>query len=88
MEQRISVVTLGVTDLARARSFYEALGWADESADDGVVFIQVGALILGLWDRARLAADSTVEDGGGWGGVTLAHNPGWVVTEQGHTRLR
>lgn len=75
MEQRVSLVTLGVSDLARARAFYEALGWqtgAEPAAD--VVFFQAGAMILALWDRAALAADSGVEDPGGYGGITLAHN--------------
>jgi uncharacterized protein len=77
MEQRVSLVTLGVTDLGRARAFYQALGWepASEAADD-VVFFQAGAMVVALWDRAKLAEDSAVRDGGGWGGVTLAHNVG------------
>ena len=75
MEQRVSVITLGVSDLARARSFYEALGWttASEPGSD-VVFFQVGGSVVSLWSRAELAADSGVQDGGGWGGITLAHN--------------
>jgi len=75
MEQRLSLVTLGVADLARARAFYEALGWVTqaEPADD-VVFFQTGGMIVGLWSRDRLAEDSGVADGGGWGGVTLALN--------------
>src|SRR5215210_1804225 len=75
MEQRVSLVTLGVSDLARSRAFYEALGWKTraEPADD-VVFFQAGGMIVALWSRAELAADSGVEDPGGWGGVTLAHN--------------
>jgi uncharacterized protein len=75
VEQRISLVTLGVSDLARARSFYERLGWTTRAeADADVVFFQAGGLILGLWDRSELARDSGVEDRGGFGGVTLAHN--------------
>jgi uncharacterized protein len=74
MEQRISLVTLGVSDVARARAFYEALGWRGESPDDDIVFFQVGGMIMTLWDRSSLAEDSSVVDGGGWGGVTLAHN--------------
>jgi catechol 2,3-dioxygenase-like lactoylglutathione lyase family enzyme len=75
MEQRVSVITLGVRDLKRSRAFYEALGWHTRSApDDDVVFFQAGGMIVALWDRAKLAADSGVDDGGGWGGVTLAHN--------------
>src|SRR5918992_2767663 len=75
MEQRVSVITLGVRDLKRSRAFHEALGWHTRAApDDDVVFFQAGGTIVALWDRAKLAADSGVEDGGGWGGVTLAHN--------------
>jgi catechol 2,3-dioxygenase-like lactoylglutathione lyase family enzyme len=75
MEQRLSLVTLGVADLPRARAFYEALGWTTGAApDDAVVFFQAGGLVLALWSREALAEDSGVADGGGWGGVTLAHN--------------
>ena len=77
MEQRVSVITLGVADLERARAFYTALGWrSDTPPEQGVVFFQTGGSVLALWDRALLAEDSTVQDGGGWGGVTLAHNVG------------
>ncbi len=77
MEQRLSLVTLGVGDLTRARAFYEALGWRTGAApEDDVVFFQAGAMIVALWDRDELATDSGVHDGGGWGGVTLAHNVG------------
>jgi len=75
VEQRLSLVTLGVRDLARARRFYEALGWATGAApDDDVAFFRAGGTVLALWDRERLAEGSTVEDTGGWGGITLAHN--------------
>jgi len=75
MEQRVSLITLGVADLQRARSFYEGLGWsAADDGDDDVVFFQAGGMVLALWDRGKLAEDSAVTDGGGWGGVTLAHN--------------
>lgn len=75
MEQRLSLVTLGVADLERARSFYEALGWqVHQPESEGVVFFQVGGLVLALWSRAALAEDSTVVDPGGWGGVALAYN--------------
>ena len=75
MEQRISLVTLGVADLARARAFYEALGWkTNAAAGDDVVFFQAGGMILALWGRDQLAADSGVEDLGGFGGVALAYN--------------
>jgi uncharacterized protein len=75
MEQRLSLVTLGVADVARARAFYERLGWqsrADEG--DDVVFFQAAGMIVGLWSRAQLTEDSGVDDPGGYGGVTLAHN--------------
>jgi uncharacterized protein len=75
MEQRVSLVTLGVSNLAAARTFYEALGWSTGAApDDDVVFFQAGGMIVALWDRLRLAEDSGVDDGGGWGGVTFAYN--------------
>jgi len=75
MEQRISLVTLGVSDLARSRDFYRRLGWIeDPDSPEDVVFFQTGCMVLGLWDRSSLAEDSVVEDKGGWGGVTLAHN--------------
>lgn len=81
MEQRLSLVTLGVTDVSRAEAFYQALGWrVDGGVDDEtdhVVFFQAAGMIVALWDRAKLAADSGVSDDlGGWGGVTLAHNVG------------
>ena len=75
MRQRVSLMTLGVRDLERARKFYEALGWKTGAAPgDDVVFFQCGDMVVALWDRARLAEDSCVEDSGGWGGVTLAYN--------------
>jgi catechol 2,3-dioxygenase-like lactoylglutathione lyase family enzyme len=77
VEQRIGLVTLGVRDLARARAFYEGLGWSPApSAAEDVFFFQAGGMIFALWGRDELAADSGVSDGGGWGGVTLAHNVG------------
>jgi uncharacterized protein len=78
MEQRLSLITLGVGDVRRARAFYEALGWRmDGGVDDEtdqVVFFPAGGMIVALWDRGQLAEDSGVEDGGGWGGVTFAYN--------------
>jgi predicted lactoylglutathione lyase len=78
MQQRLSVVTLGVSDLANARAFYEALGWTTRAKpEDDVVFFQAGQMVVALWDRGLLAEDSAIEhDPGGWGGVTLAHNVG------------
>jgi hypothetical protein len=75
VEQRVSLVTLGVADVGRARAFYEALGWTTRAApDDDVAFFQTGGSVVALWSRASLAEDTGVEDPGGWGGVTLAHN--------------
>jgi uncharacterized protein len=75
MEQRVSLITLGVRDLERSRRFYEALGWKTGAApSDDVVFFQAGGFIVALWDRGKLAEDRGVQDGGGWGGVTLAYN--------------
>ncbi len=75
MEQRLSLVTLGVGDLERARSFYEGLGWkTNADPGDDVVFFQAGGMIVALWSRESLAEDSAVSDTGGWGGVTLAYN--------------
>jgi len=75
MEQRLSLITLGVADLARARAFYEALGWTSGAQpEDDVVFFQAGGTIVALWGRDQLAEDTVVPDDGGWGGITLAHN--------------
>jgi predicted lactoylglutathione lyase len=78
MEQRLSLITLGVADVGRAREFYEALGWRmDGGVDDDtdrVAFFRAGCVIVALWGREKLAADSGVGDSGGWGGVTLAYN--------------
>ena len=77
MQQRVSLITLGVSDRERAKAFYTAIGWevGHEVADD-VVFFQAGDMIVGLWDREKLAEDSAVSDNGGWGGITLALNLG------------
>jgi uncharacterized protein len=75
VEQRLSLVTLGVSSLPRARAFYEALGWRTGAEPDAdVVFFQAGGTVVALWGREELAADTGVEDDGGWGGITLAHN--------------
>lgn len=77
MKQRVSLITLGTTDLQRSRAFYKAMGWeTNASPDDDVVFFQAGEMVVALWDRARLAEDSRVSDGGGWGGITPALNLG------------
>ncbi len=76
MDQRLSLVTLGVADLDHARQFYEALGWRPTGPTTDVVFFQAGGMVLGLWGRGELARDTLVDDAGGWGGITLAHNVG------------
>jgi predicted lactoylglutathione lyase len=75
MEQRVSLITLGISDLDRSKRFYEALGWQTGAApDDDVAFFQAGGMVFALWDRAKLAEDSAVADSGGWGGITVAYN--------------
>ncbi len=75
MEQRLSLVTLGTEDLSRSRAFYEGLGWVTRAGrDDDVVFFQAAGMVVALWSRDELAEDSGVQDSGGWGGITLAHN--------------
>jgi predicted lactoylglutathione lyase len=74
MEQRISLITLGVADLQRAVDFYAAIGWESNWSDGDVAFFQAGPMVFALWGRDKLAEDSVVEDSGGWGGITLAHN--------------
>jgi uncharacterized protein len=80
MDKRVSVITLGVADVARAQAFYEALGWRlDDGVDDEndqIAFFQAGCSIVSLWDRRQLAADSGVEDKGSWAGATLGYNVG------------
>ncbi|MGC0376011.1 VOC family protein [Streptomyces sp. SAI-229] len=75
MEQRITLITLGVTDLARSKAFYEALGWRGQEVQE-TVFFQAGGLGLVLWGRDKLARDTGLAPGtaGGFGGIVLAHN--------------
>jgi len=75
MEPRISLVTLCVTDMARARRFYEALGWRASGPSEGVTFFQAGGLIVSLYGRAEQAADAGLPaEGSGFGGIVLAYN--------------
>jgi catechol 2,3-dioxygenase-like lactoylglutathione lyase family enzyme len=76
MEPRVSLITLGVADLARSRAFYEALGFRASSASQGViVFFQAGAQALAIFPRTELAHDVGVDAAGdGFRGVTLVHN--------------
>jgi catechol 2,3-dioxygenase-like lactoylglutathione lyase family enzyme len=76
MRPCISLITLGVADMARSRAFYEALGWKASSASQAeVTFFHGHGVVLGLFGRAALAADAAVEDRPtGFAGVALAHN--------------
>jgi catechol 2,3-dioxygenase-like lactoylglutathione lyase family enzyme len=75
MEQRVSLITLGVVDLDRSKAFYEALGWHGQEVER-TVFFQAGGLAVVLWGRDALAEDAGVEDPGPttFGGIALAHN--------------
>ena len=76
MEQRISLITLGVANLARSIAFYERLGWQRSvKAAEGVAFFQTGGMALGLWSREELAKDAGLSpEGSGFAGVCLAYN--------------
>src|SRR3954469_21635202 len=78
MEQRVSFITLGVADLARARAFYEALGWAAAKSGEGmgIVFFQCGGMVLALFPREELAKDAGAANTpvGGFEGIAIAHN--------------
>ncbi|MFU8851477.1 VOC family protein [Micromonospora sp. SL1-18] len=75
MEQRVSLITLGVADLARARTFYERLGWRGQEVEE-TVFFRAGGLAVVLWGRDKLADDAGLTDRGtdGFGGLSLAQN--------------
>jgi hypothetical protein len=76
MEQKISIITLGVTDLDRSREFYERLGWRRSmAASQGIVFFQTGAMVLALYPYGDLAKDASISpDGHGFNRMTLAYN--------------
>lgn len=77
MKPRISVVTLGVANLPRARAFYcDGLGLtASTQSNDNVVFMDMGGMVLALFPRGELAKDAHIDAAGsGFSGVTLAHN--------------
>ncbi len=76
MEQRVSLVTLGVADLNRSREFYERLGWRRSMAKaEGVVFFQAGGMALALYPRNDLAKDAKIpSEGYGFSGISLAYN--------------
>lgn len=75
MDQRLSLVTLGVDDLARARAFYEeGLGWRPADAPEGVVFYQLPGMAFALWSRSELAGDARTAVDGTFSGIALACN--------------
>ncbi|OLT19197.1 glyoxalase [Serinicoccus sp. CUA-874] len=84
MDQRLSLVTLGVSDLERARSFYQALGWTPGPSPEHIAFFQAGGMVVALWERAALAVDSGIDidsdtddtpgSGDAWGGKVLGVN--------------
>jgi predicted lactoylglutathione lyase len=75
VEQRVTLVTLGVSDYARAKAFYAALGWSPALEVEETAFFQGNGIVLTLWAREKLAADMGIpDDGARWSGVALAHN--------------
>jgi uncharacterized protein len=76
MEQRVSLITLGVGDLERSRTFYERLGWRRSMAKaEGIVFFQAGGMAVALFPRAELAKDANLPlEGSGCNGISLAYN--------------
>jgi uncharacterized protein len=75
VEQRLSLITLGVADLHRAREFYERLGWRGQEVEE-TVFFQAGTIGIVLWGRDQLAEDAGIDDAraDGFGGIAIAHN--------------
>jgi uncharacterized protein len=76
MEQRVSMITLGVGDVPAARAFYERLGWTVTFTDGDIVMFQAGGMILSIWWRDKLDVDGGVAERGGYGPVALAHAVG------------
>jgi predicted lactoylglutathione lyase len=77
MKQSVSLITLGVSDYARAKAFYEAIGWSPAMDIENTAFFQANGVVLALWSREKLAADLGIADEGAtWGGIALAHNVG------------
>jgi uncharacterized protein len=75
VKQSVALVTLGVSDYERAKSFYEALGWSPALEIEETAFFQANGVVLVLWAREKLAADSGIaDDGASWSGIALAHN--------------
>ena len=77
MKQSVALITLGVSDYDRAKSFYEALGWSAALEIEETAFFQANGVVLVLWAREKLAADAGIaDDGASWSGIALAHNVG------------
>jgi uncharacterized protein len=78
LKPTLSLVTLGVSDLARAKQFYTDLGWTPlPQPSEGVAFFELDGLMLSLFPREELAKDAGVEDSKpGFSGISLAHNTG------------
>ncbi len=76
MEQRVSLITLGVADLERSRKFYESLGWRRSMVEaEGIAFSQAAGMALALYPRDELAKDANIgPEGDGFGGISLAYN--------------
>ena len=75
MEQRITLLTLGVSDYAKAKAFYAALGWSPALEVEETAFFQGNGVILALWPREKLSPDLGIpDDGARWSGIALAHN--------------
>jgi uncharacterized glyoxalase superfamily protein PhnB len=75
MKQSVSLITLGVADYARAKAFYEAIGWAPAMDVEDTAFFTANGIVLVLWGRDKLAADMGIpDDGARWSGIALAHN--------------
>jgi predicted lactoylglutathione lyase len=75
MKQSVSLTTLGVSDYERTKSFYATLGWSPTLEIEETAFYHTNGVVLVLWSREKLAADTGIaDDGCGWGGITLAHN--------------
>jgi uncharacterized protein len=77
MRQSVSLITLGVSDYARAKAFYEAIGWSAAMDVEETAFFQANGVVLVLWARDKLAADMGIpDDCARWSGIALAHNVG------------
>jgi predicted lactoylglutathione lyase len=77
VEQRVTLITLGVSDYARAKAFYAAMGWSPALEVEDTAFYQGNGVIITLWGREKLSPDMGIpDDGARWSGIALAHNVG------------